>query len=282
MSKSSTFGSLRRRLAPMIRPILEHCPPIRAVAVCLLKIKQAGTLRRCGLVFVLPSGDFGVTLEAESTGEYEPVTTLTLKSLLSEGMTFVDIGAHVGLFSVPAAKWVGDSGRVIAFEPHPDNYSMLCENISRNSMGNNIQTIQSAVSDSSNPVSLHLSMFNTGDHQLFHGGGRNTIEVKCTTLDDFFNVGDKVDVIKMDVQGAEHAAFLGMCRVLTENKDIKVIWELSPAQLEEADSSAEELLDWLKGLGFTFTIVDDTSGKVCKSTIDEILSSCPRDSYLNI
>jgi len=282
MTTSSSFGNLRRRLAPMIRPILEHFPPVRMFATRLLRMKQSGFLQRCGMEFVLPSGDFGVTLEAESTGEYEPVTTQLLEKLLEEGMTFVDIGAHVGLFTLPASNWVSDSGRVVAFEPHPDNYLMLTENISRNSLGNNIETNQCAVSDGTNPVQLYTSTFNTGDHQLFHKGRRKTIEVTCTTLDNYFPVGARVDVIKMDVQGAEGAAFRGMRRVLQENDSIQVIWELSPSQLKDAGTSAMELLKWLEALSFNFTIVDDTSGNVTKATIEEVLKSCPRDSFVNI
>ena len=282
MTTSSSFANWRRRLAPKIRPILEHFPPVRFFAVRFLKMKQSGKLERCGLNFKLPSGDFGVTFEAESTGEYEPVTTKLLEGLLEEGMTFIDIGAHVGLFVLPASKWVGAKGRVVAFEPHPENFAMLEENIANNALPSNIEAVQSAVSDISQPVQLHMSTFNTGDHQLFHKGGRNTIKVKCTTVDDYFPSGTKVDVIKMDVQGAEAAAFRGMQRLLEENENIQVIWELSPAQLEDAGSSAEELLTWLDALGFSFTIVDDASGEVQRSSIEEVLSSCPCDSYLNI
>jgi FkbM family methyltransferase len=282
MSTSSTFGNLRRRLAPFIRPVLERFPPVRYFAVRLLKIKQAGKLHRCGMDFVLPSGDFGVTLEAESTGEYEPVTTELLESLLQTGMTFVDIGAHVGLFTVPSAKWVGETGRVVAFEPHPDNYAMLLENISNNAAAGNVEAKQSAVSDTSESVRLHMSTFNTGDHQLFHTGRRNTIEVQCTTLDDYFETGTKVDVIKMDVQGAEAAAFRGMRRVLEENHAIQVVWELSPEQLKDAGSSAEEVLHWLEDLAFTFTLVDDTTGEIEQKTVEGVLKACPNDSYVNI
>ena len=205
MAKIFTFGALRRRLAPLIRPILERYPPVRAVAVALLKVKQSGRLQRCGLKFTLPCGDFGVTLEAESTGMYEPMTTETLQSVLSVGRTFVDVGAHVGLFSIPALNWVGTEGKVIAFEPHPDNYVMLLENASRNGLEDRLIAVQAAVSNTNEVVNLHTSTFNTGDHQLFHVGGRNTIQVKCTTLDDYFPAGTQVDVIKMDVQGADHA-----------------------------------------------------------------------------
>ena len=174
---------------------------------------------------ILPSGDFGVTLEAESTGEYEPVTTKILQEGLREGMTFVDVGAHVGLFAVPATVWVGATGRVIAFEPHPNNYSMLTKNITTNCQVDSIEAVQSAVSDVTGSVQLHMSTFNTGDHQLFHKGGRKSVEVQCTTLDDYFSPTEIVDFIKMDVQGAEAAAFKGMRRVLEENNNIQVIPE---------------------------------------------------------
>jgi len=282
MKTSSSFGNLRRKLAPLIRPIFERCPPVRFVAVRLLKMKQSGKMHRCEMDFVLPSGDFGVTLEAESTGEYEPATTSLLESLLQEGMTFVDVGAHVGLFAVPATKWVEESGRVVAFEPHPDNYNMLLQNIESNQCPVQVDAIQSAVSDISKTVHLHTSAFNTGDHQLFHQGGRRTIEVPCTTLDAFFATGERVDVIKMDVQGAEAAAFRGMQRVLEENRAIQIVWELSPAQLEDAGSSATKLLVWLEELGFAFTIVDDATGSVLRATMSEVLQACPHDSYVNI
>jgi len=282
MSNSKTFGNLRRRLAPLIRPVLERFPPVRYFAVRLLKIKQAGKLHRCGMDFILPSGDFGVTLEAESTGEYEPITTELIQTLLEEGMTFVDVGAHVGLFTLPAATCVGKKGAVIAFEPHPDNYAMLLQNIEANGLNDVIDANQAAVSDVIDAVHLHMSTFNTGDHQLFHQGCRNTIEVQCTTLDAYFSAGEKVDVIKMDVQGAEAAAFRGMRRVLQDNQAVKVIWELSPSQLKEAGSSASEVLQWLEELGFAFTIVDDATGEINSATAEDILSACPFDSYVNI
>ena len=282
MTPIFTFTSIRSRLAPLIRPILERCPPVRFLAVGMLKMKQSGRLRRCGMEFALPCGDFGVTLEAESTGSYEPLTTSTIESILTEGMTFVDIGAHVGLFSLPALHWVGTSGKVISFEPHPDNYVMLLENASRNQLDDRLIAVQSAVSDTNEIVKLHTSTFNTGDHQLFHTGARDSIEVECTTLDHYFPAGTKVDVIKMDVQGAEAKAFTGMKRVLTDNRDIQIIWELSPSQLENAGSSASEVLHWLANLDFSFSSIDEAKQNIQVRTIEEILQACPHDSFLNI
>jgi FkbM family methyltransferase len=271
---------MRRRLAPLIRPVLEHVAPLRMMAVAMLKIKQRGRMERCGLQFELPSGDFGVTLEAESTGEYEPVTTHIMQSILKEGMTFIDIGAHVGLFALPASKWVGKNGRVVAFEPHPANFEMLSRNVGKNKL--KVELINAAVSDVAGTVQLHTSTFNSGDHQIYQSGNRKGIPVECIILDDFIGSNERVDLIKMDVQGAEAAAFIGMERVLRNNPSIKVIWELSPSQLKDAGADAATLLEWLASLDFSFTIVDDVTGDVQPATVDEVLKRCPSDSYINI
>jgi len=280
MGSTSTFANLRRRLAPMIRPVLEHFTPLRAFAVALLKLKQKGSMERCGFNFELPSGDFGVTLEAESTGDYEPATTRMVESLLDEGMTFIDIGAHVGLFALPASKWVGDSGRVVAFEPHPDNFAMLSRNVKANNC--DVRLVNAAVSDVGGEVQLQISTFNSGDHQIYKSANRKGVAVTCLTLDDHFSSGEKVDLIKMDVQGAEAAAFHGMERLLRDNNAIKVIWEMSPSQLKDAGADASELLAWLANLGFEFTLIDDVTGDVQEATVEEILERCPTDSYMNI
>jgi FkbM family methyltransferase len=159
---------------------------------------------------------------------------------------------------------------------------MLLENATRNQLQDRLIAVQSAVSDNNNMVNLHTSTFNTGDHQLFHQGARDSIEVACTTLDSYLPAGTSVDVIKMDVQGAEAAAFKGMKRVLDDNHNIQVIWELSPSQLEDAGSRASEVLYWLEKQGFSFSSIDESTHSVQEQTIEEILQKCPHHSFLNI
>ena len=277
-----TFGQLRRKFAPGIRSLFERCRPLRVIAVRLLSWRQKGRLTRCGMSFVLPSGDFGVTLEAESTGSYEPVTTNLIESLLSSGMTFIDIGAHVGLFAIPATQWVGRSGKVIAFEPHPKNFDLLLNNLKINQVEEEVTAIQSAISNKTQSMDLYTCSFNTGDHQLYPSSTRDKISVPCTTLDDFFPSGTQVDLVKMDVQGAEGFAFEGMRRLLEENKAIQIIWELSPQQLLNSGYSASKVLDYLDSLDFSSTLIDDVTGEVIPVSREELLTRCPKDSYINI
>ena len=91
-----------------------------------------------------------------------------------------------------------------------------------------------------------------------------------------------INIIKMDVQGAEGAAFRGMRRVLADNPSIVIIWELSPSQLRSAGDDAAAVLQWLVDAGFDLSLIDDASDAVTRGTVEEILQQCPDDSYMNI
>ena len=146
MSGHRFFNNLRSGLAPLIRPVLEGVGPVRRLGLWMLARRQPDEVELDGQVFRVDPRDFGVTLELHSTGTYEPFTRGLCMDSLEPGMVFLDIGAHVGLYSLPAAGRVGETGRVIAFEPHPSNRGLLEENIDRNEV-ENVTVVPAAVSD---------------------------------------------------------------------------------------------------------------------------------------
>lgn len=280
--KGASFTSLRRHLAPLLRPLLARCGPLRGLVFRLAGGRRTDCVTHEGMEFNVHPGDLGVTLELLSTGSYEPTTFALLADVLREGDTFVNIGAHVGLFALPAGRWVGSAGRVIAFEPHPGNVALLRSNAAANECGH-VEIIESALSDSAGTSTLHECAFNSGDHRLFHRGrGRHGIEVDVTTLDAHLPPGARVDVVLMDVQGAEARVLSGMERVLSENRRITLIWELSPDQLRSAGADPLDLLRGLESMGFAMSIVDDAAGVVEPSNADTILARCPSASYMNV
>ena len=194
-------------------------------------------------------------------GRYERGMTRLFENVLREGMTVVDVGAHVGYYTLLAAKCVGDSGRVYAFEPEPHNYEMLIGNVLMNGY-RNVVMIKEAISDTSGVAKLHLE--ESMGHSLYLGRhpSRRSIVVKTVTLDDFFeSLGwPDVHLIKMDIEGGEPAAIQGCAKLLRRCRDLKIILEFLPAKLRSAGVEPESFLHQLQAQGFDLRVVNDDEG----------------------
>ncbi len=122
--------------------------------------------------------------------EYEPGTQWVFRKLLRPGMNVADLGAHVGFFTLLAAGLVGLAGRVYAFEPHPENFTILKKNISLNQC-TNVLAVGKAVSDRSGKVQLWGSQA-SGGHSIFKSSqsSKEGFEVEVISLDEFLaNLG---------------------------------------------------------------------------------------------
>ena len=263
--------------------MLEHVGLLRGPALWMLGRRQPDHIELDGCTYKVHPRDFGVTLELHSTGEYESGTRQFLMSCLGPGMTFVDIGAHVGLFAIPAAKRVGSSGRVFAFEPNPSNRALLEKNIAANQV-QNMTVVPMAVSDCSGNMQLHCSPYNTGDHQLYYSGrGRRSVDVQVARLDDFMREhGGEIDLVKMDVQGAEAKVLQGMTELMDRNRSITLVVELSPWMLRDIGDDPLELLEDLAARGFALSTMDESSGVLSPGSPHEVLQRCADGSYLNV
>jgi FkbM family methyltransferase len=151
-------------------------------------------------------------------GAYEISETRLVQALLGPGMTFVDIGANIGYYTLVAARMVGDQGRVHAFEPNRSMRDRLEANIHRNGL-RNVVVHPDAVAQSTGQLEFFNSTWdaNQGISSLLPGAGREEKQqVPSITLDDFVaGLADRrVDLIKMDIEGAEPLAIEGGRRTL--------------------------------------------------------------------
>ena len=138
------------------------------------------------------------SLRLSSPGTYEPYTAEVISRVLKKGDTVLDIGANIGYFTLIYANQVGNNGKVYAFEPSPQNYSLLNKNITANGY-KNVVVEQKAVSDQSSPIQFYLSLRNNGQHSFFNThGDRKSIKVESVRLDDYFPPNTAVDFIKID------------------------------------------------------------------------------------
>lgn len=132
---------------------------------------------------------------------------------LRSGTTVWDIGANVGLYTLPSARRVGPAGRVYAFEPMPRNVRFLRHHIALNHLGN-VEVCEAAVADCSGT----LRMIEGDSPSEFRVDPSGSWEVQAVTLDKWFDgAGSKPpDVIKIDVEGSDAAVLRGGSRILRE------------------------------------------------------------------
>ncbi len=142
------------------------------------------------------------------------------------GDRVVDVGANVGFYSELLARGVGPSGHVHAFEPEPRNFRRLA---ARAAALPQLHPVAAAVAERPGRVDLHLSPHLNVDHRTYSTGeARAVITAEAVSLDSFFARGEQVHFIKMDIQGAEYPALLGMRTLVARSPEMRIVMEFWP------------------------------------------------------
>ncbi|RLI43611.1 hypothetical protein DRO59_00440 [Candidatus Bathyarchaeota archaeon] len=202
-------------------------------------MKENVIVKAYGLKYVVDKGSKFIVEES-----YEPFMRRVVK--LQAGDVFVDVGAHVGKYSFYAAKQVGDSGLVIAIEPHPKNVENLKKGIELNGF-RNIRVVQKACSDHSGKAFL-LEYELSARYELTDKLTRMIVEV--ATLDcivQSFGV-NKVDMVKIDVNGHEYHVLEGAVSMLESYRPTILI----EASLE----NKQRIFSFLEKLGYEARIIN--------------------------
>jgi len=201
---------------------------------------------------------------ARILGIYEIDKITAVQKLLKPGSTFVDIGANVGDYTLLAASLVGNAGRVLSFEPEPRNRGWLQQSIDLNGY-KNIDVFPVALSDGEGEASLYLGEI-AGYHTLIPGHPERqagTITVKTRTLDSYLHeLGrEHVDMMKIDVEGAEMQVLRGARTTLGKNPNMILFLEIHP----DVGVDPEEVRSFLGQFGFSESgpFWTSNSGKTC-------------------
>lgn len=181
------------------------------------------------------------------------------RSSISAGMTVLDIGAFVGYFTLIAARAVGASGHVYAFEPDPRNFGLLERNVRANGFVERVEMVRAAVSDRPGRSSFLMDRGDSSSSSLIvTPGPANETTVEVVALDEFLAPESHVDVVKMDIQGAELRALGGMRRLLARRPPPTALFiECWPEGLAVAGTSPNELVAWLRSAGFAVEVVNE-------------------------
>ena len=177
-----------------------------------------------------------------------------LKRILPKGAVVVDAGANIGIYSRFLSRCVGPTGVVHSFEPSPENFSRLQRAVRKLA---NVRLSQAALGERSGKSNLYVSDKLNVDHRTYatQGDSRRIVPIDIIALDDYFKSGQRVDLIKMDIQGYELHALRGGQRVLQENPDINLLLEFWPAGLEQAGVRWEGLIEMLEDFNMNLTLM---------------------------
>jgi FkbM family methyltransferase len=221
------------------------------------------------------------------TGRYEPQETAVVQAVLKPGMTFVDVGANWGYFTLLAAHLVGPAGCVLSLEPDPRLHRMLQTNLTMNRLGP-VKTFAVAAGASDGwltlagfeeskgnfglsrvvgPLSFPSSSLGTRGGQtsevsetseVLSEQGVEWFRVSARPLDDVLaRAGvDNVDLMKMDIEGAEGLALQGMRQYLSQQRIRRLMLELHPKQLAEHGQVASDLIRQLRHFAYVGWRID--------------------------
>ena len=180
--------------------------------------------------------------------DYEPETFDFLRQNVKPGATVLDLGAHMGLFSVVMSQLVGKKGRVYSFEPTPSTRNVLKEVIKINGCNHNVLIRSEAVSkqkgtfffyDTGDLVSNANSLVQTARSE-------SKIKVNAISLDEFAaEQKEKIDCLKIDVEGAELDLLEGAKKVFTEMRPVALL-SLHPVSIKANNQSLENIWDVIK------------------------------------
>lgn len=221
-------------------------------------------------------------------GVYETDTLNALAKRVREGDVVIDIGANIGALSLPLAVLVGATGRVHAFEPTTFAFGKLRENLALNAriearvIAN--QTLLVEAAEAAAVTSLHASwpLDTTADLHPLHCGRLMPLDgARHTTLDDYMRVHaiERVDLIKLDVDGNELRVIEGALATLTTHRPL-LVFELAPYILDERPGTLERLLEILGQCGYD--LMEMRSGRALPAQAAALRAWVPQGCGLNV
>lgn len=223
----------------------------------------------------IPACDLSLTPCILIDGYWEKWITDYFITIIKSGDTILDIGCNVGYYTLLCRNYVGDTGKVVAFDANPELVSMVNDTLAINGYQNNCICYNYAVCSENGEKTFCIQDKYLGGSHLLNKPHKNRIEhelvVKSIKLDDFIN--EKVDIIKIDVEGSEFDVLKGAEKILYNNKNIKIITEFSVKRFINSEDSLDDFFLYLNKLGFNaFEIkYDSTLKKIEKDSIPQYL-----------
>ena len=230
---------------------------------------------RWGAKMLVDTRDAAIAPWLVLDGMWEPHVTAWMQSTLVRGNVFVDVGANVGYFTLLGAKLVGPEGLVVAVEAHPDLAVILQSNVVINGVYGYVTTHNRAAWSENADIEFHIRQHFAGNSSVGTidapglqrlGDTERAVTVQAVELDDLLaGLPRPVDVIKIDVEGAEVHALTGLRRTIESNPGLVIMFEWARAQIESVGDTPAALAELIDSYGFKLELLEtgqtvDTEG----------------------
>lgn len=210
------------------------------------------------------------------SGELERGTRLLIEKLLNPGDCFVDVGANIGMHTLAAARAMGGRGKIIAFEPFGPTKQLLERTIWLNGFSRMADIHQAAVSNEAGLHQLFLGAA-SGHHSIFPlddstGMDMPPVEVPLVRLCDIIPATQSVQLLKIDVEGAELQVLESATSVIENNPDLAIIVEFGPAHLARTGVTPA---DWFRAFArydMQYRAINAMTGALEKWELNQLLA----------
>ncbi len=216
------------------------------------------------------------SLELSLRGGYSPLQTSVVKERVRAGDIVVDVGAHIGYYTLMFARLAGPTGKVYAFEPDPENFALLRRNVELNGHAN-VVCEPKAVSSRSERTQLIVEVGAANRRMFFPDERGTSVSVDSVRLDDYFDHDQKVDFLKIDIEGFEIEALEGMSGLLARSPRLTIMTEYYPFGLARSGRRPRDYLDALTALGFELYDIDNARGSLAADGVAAIAARYPQD-----
>lgn len=226
--------------------------------------------------------DTVITPALRDRGTWEPEFGQVAGRYVRPGMTVVDVGANIGFATRTLAALLDTRGTLIAIEPEPLNFRVLCCNAADIAGDIDVHCVPAAASDENRELTLWLDDANLGDHRTWSSPGATTrgIRVPSVRIDDLIDDSLKVDFVKVDTQGSEQQVLEGMRRTLARWRPILYV-EFWPFGIEGRGDDPAGVLRYYRSLGFTASVASAEKPITSDDAILEYTRAVP-DGYIDL
>lgn len=231
-------------------------------------------------VFV-EADDIGLTPNLVCDGFWEPGISLVFERFLKPGMVAVDVGANIGYFSLMMASKVGLEGHVVAVEANPKTADLLRDTIAINACEDRIELHNVALADVKGELAFHVVPQRNLNACLVTDILKDRVDpdlvqkVPALRGDELLEKHERIDFIKIDVEGAEQLVWDGLEQTWARNHDIIIVLEFNGVRLADP----EHLINQIVEHGFHLRAIDEQGGIVAIER-SELLDPLHREDFM--